>query len=229
MKTFLSFAFATILFAASGTANGATISFMDTIVQQSTNWQENIELTQFDPNLGTLTGIMLTLEGTVNGTANYESLDNAPANISLDVSAGLTILRPDLTTLLSVTALVNQMDAARAFDSIIDFAGPSGGSFPGLTNTATTMASFNAAPDLILFTGLGTILLPTEAIGMSSGSGSGNLITQFTNSASAKATIKYTFDAAGPGPVVPEPGTMLLFGSGLAGLIGWRWKNRKTA
>lgn len=33
--------------------------------------------------------------------------------------------------------------------------------------------------------------------------------------------------ARGNDPVVPEPGTMLLMGSGIVGLIGWRWRQGK--
>ena len=38
-----------------------------------------------------------------------------------------------------------------------------------------------------------------------------------------------TIDIVAQHDPIPEPSTMLLFGTGLAGLIGWRWKNRKTA
>ena len=30
-----------------------------------------------------------------------------------------------------------------------------------------------------------------------------------------------------PNPVIPEPSTMILFGTGLAGLIGYRWRRNK--
>lgn len=40
---------------------------------------------------------------------------------------------------------------------------------------------------------------------------------------------KGTIQTSASTPTIPEPSTMILFGSGLAGLIGWRWKSRKTA
>ena len=209
--------------------NAATVSFMDTINLQMTNWTETLTVDKFDSSLGTLTSISFTLEGTVEGAANYESLDAGPANVTLDLSAIIEVNRPGGGTLIvDVQPLANVTDSADPFDGAIDFGGTSGNSFPGLTDTDTDAAVSSAAADLALFTGNAgdTITLDATASGMSTGSGAGNLVTQFMTSASANLTVEYTFDEAPPVNPVPEPGTMFLMGAGILGLIGIR-KRRK--
>lgn len=56
----------------------------------------------------------------------------------------------------------------------------------------------NSLADLALFTGVsggvpGSILLPVDAVGSSSASGSGNLITQFLTDAGAEVTVCYNY------------------------------------
>lgn len=70
------------------------------------------------------------------------------------------------------------------------------------------------------FIGLGNIILAAEALANSNGSGSGNLITQFTSSADATLRIDYFYDLLPPPPSVPEPMSMSLIGAGLLGLGG---------
>ena len=57
--------------------------------------------------------------------------------------------------------------------------GDSGGEFTGLSGSQDESGTFTGASDLALFTGTGDIDLPIEATGRSTGSGAGNLITQF--------------------------------------------------
>lgn len=177
----------------------------------TTNWSSSLLLPQWDPALfpgQVLTGVSFTLDGSVTGNASFESLDAAPATINLNLQSTITMLDPNNVPVVTVIPVANTSDLASAFDGVIDFGGTSGKSYLGLSGTASNSGT---SGNLALFTGSGSVLMPVSATGTSSGSGAGNLITQFATSAGAEATVTYTFTA------VPEAGSMILCGLGALG------------
>ena len=205
-------------FLAGGVTNAAVISFMDNVPMQTTNWDEMVSINKFNPNWGTLNSIKFTLDGGVEGSAKYESMDASPAIITLNLEASIELQRPDNTLLVQVFPIAFVTENADAFDGLVDFDGPSGSTFGNLTASASDFLISGEASDLALFTGIGSIELPFKAFGTSTGSGAGNLITQFNTSAEGNVTVMYDYDA------VPIPAGFLLFGSGLVGLLGLKRK-----
>ena len=67
--------------------------------------------------------------------------------------------------------------------------------------------------------------LATNAAGQSTASGAGNLITQFATNAGAHGQIQYNYLPDEEMPV-PEPVSLVLVGTGLAGLVRRRLKQR---
>jgi len=190
-----------------------TVEFSDSIGLMTTNWNSMVTVPKFDPSLGTLLSIDFTLNGHVEGTAMYESLDAAASVITLDLQAEIELQRPDNSTIGVVIPVVQVIDNATAHDGMIDFDGSSGGTFPGLMgNDSDTFSSPPPASDLVDFTGPGTIDLPVIATGASVATGAGNIVSQFNTSASAEVTVIYTYK-------VPEPGTLSLLGLGALTLL----------
>jgi hypothetical protein len=203
------------------TCSGNTITHSASIALQDTNWRDSVTIPKFDPVLGTLTKVIYRLDGHVEGDARGESLDALPADVSMNLSASISLRRPDLSIIVQVLPIVNETFRASSFDGTIDFAGTSGRAFLGLVNDASDTASSPPLllSDLALFTGVGTITLPVHADGMSRGSGAGNLITRFGTRASARVTVQYEYQPAS----VPEGGTTLLtLAVGLLSLGGMR-------
>lgn len=186
----------------------ATVSFFDFIPAQTTNWNEMANLQKFDTNLGTLVAIKLTLLGSVAGEARFESLDAAPTTVTTNLSATLTLFRPDMTTLVVALPAASTMDMVTAFDGMSDFGGTSGRTYTDLQAVDSNMATLGppvSMSDEALFAapGGGMLNLPVTAIGTSNASGAGNLLVQFNTMAGARATIEYTYK-------VPEPATLAL-------------------
>ena len=202
-----------------------TLQYTDSLSMLITNWDRDLTIQKFDPSYGTLLSIDFALTGNVQGTAKYESLDNAPATITLQLSSMVQLQRPDNTLLVLALPVANVVEGASAFDGLNDFLGTSGSIFTDLSNTAIVSYSSSSASDLALFTGTGNILLGVAASGASNGSGAGNLITQFNTDASASATVTYNY-AETPPPVVPEPISSALFIIGAA-TMGFRRFRKK--
>ncbi len=210
-------------FAVAGNASAAilTESFSATVPLQNTNFNTSVALSHFDPSLGTLQMVTIGLAGVVQGNASAESLDASPATVNLNLGASITATGP-VALSVNVTPVNMQVFNASAFDGVIDFAGTSGIAFTNVTGSDTDSSMLTAPPaDLSPYIGLGNVIIGIGALGNSSGSGAGNLITQFQTQAGAEVTITYKYDTGTTS--TPEPATLLgLMAFGAAGIASRR-------
>jgi hypothetical protein len=173
--------------------------FTASVPLQPTNWNQTVSIPKFDPNLGTLQQIQFSITGHSVGSARAESLDAAPSNVTLTFQNTITLTRPDLSVIVVAIPQAMFNDTLQAFDGVIDFAGPSGVSHNNLMAMASNGAvSPPPGSDLALFTGVGNIVLPITAVGTSSATGAGNLISQFTSQASADVQVCYLYQPNTP-------------------------------
>ncbi len=204
-----------LLLATASTALSATAQqtqtqcFTDAIPLQSTNWTNTVSIPKFNANLGTLLSIQFSLTGNVQGTAQAESQDAGPTQVTTSFSASIQLTRPDLSLLVVTLPIANFVDNFTAYDGILDFAGASGETHPNINATDTQMVtSPPPLSDLALFTGVGNIILPVAATGASVATGSGNLVTVFQTMASANVQVCYTYQPNTP-PVLTCPGVLM--------------------
>jgi hypothetical protein len=211
MKTF---ALVTALLCATGAAQAATVSYSDSVATTTTNWSDTILLPLFDASLGTLDSVELTLTGSVSGLAAGESLDGGPSTIVLDLKAFITASvasNPSLS--VDVNPIANGTFSATAYDGAIDFGGTSGVTYADLDATDADSSVFTSG--LAAFIGSGTFTMVLDALGQSTGSGPGNLVTQFNTNASAIGGVTYNYT---PPAAVPLPAGLPLLLAGLGGL-----------
>jgi hypothetical protein len=168
--------------------------FSDEVPVTTTNWQEPLSVPQFNPAQGVLTGISILFESRVQGSIGTESLDGAPASVTLNYGANLQLLDGSMNILVALSPNAAFVHALTAFDGVIDFGGTSGVTHAGLDlmDSGGAMPALTPAV-LATFVGLGTVPFQATATGASTVSGPGNIVSQFLTNASARVTVCYTF------------------------------------
>ncbi|MEZ4673537.1 MAG: choice-of-anchor E domain-containing protein [Caldilineaceae bacterium] len=149
-----------------------TIVISDTVPTQVTNWTDELVVPAFNPSLGQLTSITVTLITPINGTVSYENTSDEPVVITSTHAVSVDLEMPDKTMLTTVPSVI-RYDTVAPFDGNIDFRGESGNSFS--MNTSLTVDKIYSTPaKLALFYGDGLLHFPITATGASSIQGPGN-------------------------------------------------------
>jgi hypothetical protein len=194
-------------------AQAEELCFTASVVNQPTNWSDVVAIRRFDRALGTLQSITVGIRGTVDGVARVENLDAATAVVTQSFRGEVRTMRPDLSSICVVAPSADFEDTLSSFDGLRDYRGTS-----GVTHTEIHAVLQDAvtllvpASDLELFSGPfgapGDILLPVLARGISVTSGSGNLLSQFTQTAAVEVNVCYQFIPFVP-PLIQCPGTQI--------------------
>jgi hypothetical protein len=173
----------------------------------------NFSILQFDPSLGTLTSVTINITdiGTTTLAAtstDIDTLDDIDTKLTLLVSGG----GASKSQTLYVDSGITDPPGV-----IVTTTSPYNSGPLTITGSATDNVS---SADWAAFTGTGYVPFTFTANAETQITEMGGNLTpsQITN---AGVDVSITYDYTNPGPpVIPEPSTLSLFGSGLLGLAG---------
>jgi hypothetical protein len=175
----------------------------------------NLAVAGFNTSLGTLTGVVVTLTSTANGTITLKNNGVDTTNVSGYLS---DINKNNLPGGFTKTINLNT-------NAVTDSSLAGGGRYGpfGVTGTSFTTKSYSS--------GLGTFestwdVLTGDFGSVNVTSGNGNGSATYTDTSTINVSAAYTYTPTTT-PPVPEPATMAILGSGLAGLGLLRRRSRK--
>lgn len=199
-------------------ANSVTY-FSAVVPNHSVPFSATVSLPLFNPAMGTLTGVTLSVDATITGTLIVFNLSGSP----LSFTNGFTSIPVTVTSSAGPTSVTATATATLASGT----AAPGLNTYPGLTGTITGFQPVTTG--IAPYIGVGTFnaTLGSTVLNASSG-GTGPPALLFGGSASAggQADVTYTFTSS----AIPEPASMSLLGIGMAGFFAFRrFFNKRNA
>lgn len=149
-------------------------------------------LAAFNPDLGTLLRIDISIQGRITSQIRAENLDPAAAAIQGNV-VGTVLLGGPGISLSTSTGTETQTHQATSYDGSTDFAGGSGVTFAVRTATGSNSLVVTDAATLAGFVGSGNVNLTVTPQAASNASGGGNLVAQINSTGGAEVIVTYTY------------------------------------
>lgn len=103
-----------------------TITHEVVVPARKVPWMARVTVPAFDPALGRLDAVELSLRGRSLGTARYENLRGRPQVVQADFATSAMLLLPNGEGVLSPSASMSFVDVLPGFDQVLDFDGRSG-------------------------------------------------------------------------------------------------------
>ena len=155
----------------------------------------NLTFGQFDPALGTLTSVIISLSASLGGTDQVENLQVTPAQVSGSMRGTILLLGPSGGFLETVSPTATQSAIVAAYDGTIDAAGASGAVLNLQSSPLVATSTLNVAGGYLgAFIGTGGVNLPVEAVALNSAvTGGGNLYSQIHVTDAGTVTLQYAY------------------------------------
>jgi hypothetical protein len=176
-----------------------------TLADSTTGSSEQVAVNQFNPALGTLVGIDITLSGDLSSSVAAVNEDAAPAVVSVTQVATVQLALPGFATVEqtfpglteTISAPIVSSMSLGAYDGTVAFAGPSGAIVQSQTLIPATADELTDPTDLAAFTGTGTLAGTISSTGTAGLEGPGNLLAQLRAQAGATVTVSYAYVPTG--------------------------------
>lgn len=212
---------ATLLCAAT-LSNAATIVLSDTVALQSTDFSTSLTFAKFDTMGGTrkLESVAFSIDGSIFGDIEVESLSAAASVVTTRLSAELTLTDALSNTLVVTIPSIERVLNASAYDGMTDFGGTSGATYAGLSASKFEQSTYTDAATLAMFTGMGLADFTFDAAARSIAIGSGGITSTFNTNAAGIVQVVYTYEKLVR--QVSAPSQVALIGLSLIGFAGLR-------
>ncbi len=161
----------------------------------TTGSSTQINVDQFNPALGTLEGIEITLGGDLSTQVSAENEDATAASVSTTQDATVTLSLAGVTQ--NTDGSVATYAALDGYDGTADYAGTSGTIVTGETQMPAISETWTDPTDLADFTGTGTLTGAFSSSSTASLDGPGNLLAQLLAEAGGTVEVSYEYVPAG--------------------------------
>ncbi|MEZ4662181.1 MAG: choice-of-anchor E domain-containing protein [Caldilineaceae bacterium] len=168
------------------------ITHQDEIPLHPTTWTESLSVPRFNPELGDLLEVTVSLNGLVRGNAEYENLNPNAVPVTLTHAVTMSI---DLPNGANISLLPSKTFSALipGYDGVEDYGGTSGDTFT-LEGSEAVSFVYAALPDLAPYIGDGNVDIPVMAKGVTDAQGPGNFAaTLLSNSSGAVLVVRYRY------------------------------------
>jgi len=221
MKKTLAIAFAVV---AGLSLRADTISYTNSFPSTLTEWSTTLNVPQFNPSLGTLSSIDITLTSGMTSVLHMTNNINTASSGDEASQLKVFVTNPGSYDLFAAggSPVMNNITSLYHYN-LIATAGYGVSSSPLTASGAADTGAITDSSTLALFTGAGTEGLPIYTSTLIFGSHTGNQTQINVTSADLQSVITYDFTAA----PVPEPTTFAMIGAGLASL-GMVWRRRSS-
>lgn len=184
-----------------------------TLADRTTGWNDQLTVNRFNPALGRLVAVNITLANDIQASVAAENLGPDAATFDSSQAATATLGLDGVAAGVTAQAVANDTMALGSFDGTIDYAGASGHLDQGITQAATSYLSLSDPSQLAAFVGQGSVTLPISVTGTSVVDGPGNLAAHLLAQGGASVSITYSYDTA---PTIAGAGGIVTYAAGQA-------------
>jgi hypothetical protein len=173
-----------------------TATYCDTLTISGHGLEDNNPLPLFDPGLGSLVRVDLTLDLEIKENFSFENREPNSQDVDAESGAVLNITLPDKSS-ISANASSSVSEKLAAYDGKMDFSGQSGRTVEGVESKGSVSEQYPEPSDFVASFQNETISLPAE-ISFRAGSSESVVFSKSADTES-KICVTYTYEPRGSG------------------------------